>query len=210
MPSVNSRADLLWKENLWGDLESEWTIEPNINIVAQIARRELRIPENVACEVKFLARGAFNKVCTIQFGEDTCTQNIMRVSLPVQPHFQTMSETETITYIRHHNDIPAPKVWASDLSNKNDLGFGWITQDFVHGRNLADAWKTMSWLKEEFFYATLPATLCSCSPFWRMRNYLVLSTPLTLVHTVPLYLACQKPKFLDASMDRSVCPDPAN
>lgn len=30
------------------------------------------------------------------------------------------------------------------------------------------------------------------------------------VHTAPLYLACQKPKFLDAAMDRSVCPDPAN
>jgi hypothetical protein len=30
------------------------------------------------------------------------------------------------------------------------------------------------------------------------------------VHNVPLYIACQKPKFLDASMDRSVCPDPAN
>jgi hypothetical protein len=29
-------------------------------------------------------------------------------------------------------------------------------------------------------------------------------------HAVPLYLACQKPKFLVASMDRSVCPDPAN
>ncbi|KAH4000861.1 hypothetical protein HBI13_020570 [Parastagonospora nodorum] len=204
---------------------------PNINIIAQIARRKLRIPENVACEVKFLARGAFNKVCTIQFSEDTCIQNIMRVSLPVQPHFKTMSETKTIKYIRHHTDIPAPKVWASDLSNKNDLGFGWMIQDFMHGRNLADAWKTISWLKKEVFYATLSATLCSCSvnastawatstpprifnsflqPFWRMRNYLVLSTPLTLVHTVPLYLACQKPKFLDASMDRSVCPDPAN
>jgi hypothetical protein len=30
------------------------------------------------------------------------------------------------------------------------------------------------------------------------------------VHTVPFYYACQMPKFLDASMDRSVCPDPMN
>jgi hypothetical protein len=28
------------------------------------------------------------------------------------------------------------------------------------------------------------------------------------VHTVPLYYACKMPKFLDASMDRSICPDP--
>lgn len=115
MAFVNSRAGLRWKENLWGDLEPEWTIEPNINIIAQIARRELRIPEEVACEVNFLASGAFNKVYTIQVGDDTCIQHIMRVSLPVQPHFKTMSETATITYIRHHTDIPAPKVWASDL-----------------------------------------------------------------------------------------------
>ncbi|KAH3958963.1 hypothetical protein HBH98_118630 [Parastagonospora nodorum] len=121
-----------------------------------------------------------------------------------------MSETKTIKYIRHHTDIPAPKVWASDLSNKNDLDFGWMIQDFMHGRNLADAWKTMSWLKKEAT-STPPRIFNSfLQPFWRMRNYLVLSTPLTLVHTVPLYLACQKPKFLDASMDRSVCPDPAN
>jgi len=352
MPSADSQAGLIWKEDLWGDLEPEWTVEPNINIIAQIARRELRVSEEVACEVKFLASGAFNKVYTIQLGEDTCIQHIMRVSLPVQPHFKTMSETATITYIRHHTDIPAPKVSVSDLSNKNELGFEWMIQDFVHGRILADARKTMSWLKKEVLvrnivsyfvqlfskrfdrlgniYSTkdfqqLPTGVLadarllgseystdtegffrggiismpffwgnhlSCDvargPFTNSRDWLAAQLQLHLidldepdadsdpesdddfvdlyntdeavkrrtarllavlaklspeddaeefvlhyydlnqgnilldsddnlsgiidwecVHTVPLYLACQKPKFLDAAMDRSVCSDPA-
>jgi hypothetical protein len=29
------------------------------------------------------------------------------------------------------------------------------------------------------------------------------------VHTVPLYIACQMPKFLDGEMDRHICPDPS-
>jgi hypothetical protein len=28
------------------------------------------------------------------------------------------------------------------------------------------------------------------------------------MHTVPLYYACQQPKFLDAELNRSICPDP--
>lgn len=147
MLSVDPQHGLAWNKSIWGDYEPDWTVEPDTAIIAQIARRELHIPADTTCDIKFLASGAFNKVYTIQCGADI--KHVMRVSLPVQPHFKTMSEAATITYIRHHTDIPAPKVWASVLSNQNELGFEWMIQDYVPGRNLAEAWKDISWLKKE-------------------------------------------------------------
>jgi hypothetical protein len=147
-PAVaDSQAGLEWKETFFGDLKPAWTTGPNTNIIAEIVRRELSIPDDVVCEIKFLASGAFNKVYNIKRGDKI--EHVIRVSLPVEPHFKTMSETATITYGRHHTNIPAPKVTASDMSNKNELGFEWMIQDFVPGSNLLDAWKTMSWLKKE-------------------------------------------------------------
>jgi hypothetical protein len=138
---------LKWKANIWGDLNPEWVVEPDTNVITKIAHRELNIPDDAVCEIKFLGEGAFNKVYTIQC--DGYIDHVIRVSLPVEPHFKTMSEAATITYVRHHTEIPAPKVSASDLSNKNELGFEWMIQDFVPGRMLADAWRDMSWLKKE-------------------------------------------------------------
>jgi hypothetical protein len=146
--SAAASADgLKWKPNIWGDLHPEWTREPDVPIITKIARRELNIPDDSVCEIKLLGAGAFNKVYIIQCNGHI--DHVIRVSLPVEPHFKTMSEAATITYVRHHTEIPAPNVSASDLSNKNELGFEWIIQDFVPGRMLADAWTDMSWLKKE-------------------------------------------------------------
>jgi hypothetical protein len=145
--AVASAGGLKWKPDIWGDLHPEWTREPDVSIITKIARRELNIPDDVICEINFLGEGAFNKVYTIQC--NGCINHVIRISLPVKPHFKTMSEAATITYIRHYTDIPAPNVSVSDPGNKNELGFEWMIQDFVPSRMLADAWKEMSWLKKE-------------------------------------------------------------
>jgi hypothetical protein len=132
---------------MWGDLAPSWTIEPKIDIITKIARHELCVLDDTVCEVKFLTEGAFNKVYTIRCGDDI--KHVMRVSLPVQPRFKTMSDTATIEYVRYHTNIPAPKVWKSDASNDNELGFEWAIQDFVPGQSLTDAWPHISWLKKE-------------------------------------------------------------
>jgi hypothetical protein len=121
MPAAHSMAGLEWKKHFCHDLEPTWTVEPDLSVLKIITRRELSIPDDMQCEVKFLAGGALNKVYIIDCGGDI--KHVIRVSLPVQPHFKTMSEFATITYVRHHTDIPAPKTSVGDASNKNELGF---------------------------------------------------------------------------------------
>lgn len=115
-----------------------------------------------------------------------------------------MSEAATITYVRHHTDIPAPKVSASDLINKNEVGFEQMIQDYVPGQNLAEAWKDMSWLRVNLLCAKSSATLRSFSkigllawttcmqprasrsfprPSLKMQNYLEPSTIPTRMHS---------------------------
>jgi hypothetical protein len=147
MPSTDTARSLVWKKDVWGTLEPAWNFEPETEVITKIARRELNLAEDAVCEIKFLAQGAFNKVYAIRCGDDI--KHIIRVSLPVQPHLKTLSEAATIGYVRHHTNIPAPKVWASNADSDNDLGFEWMIQDFVPGRKLEDAWKEMSWLKKE-------------------------------------------------------------
>ncbi|OAK98819.1 hypothetical protein IQ06DRAFT_349468 [Phaeosphaeriaceae sp. SRC1lsM3a] len=145
MPTTpNPQHGLLWNPTIWGTLEPTWTIEPNIDIILKIAQRELNIPNNAQCDIRFLASGAFNKAYTISVG--TAIRAAMRISLPVDPHFKTMSEAATIAYVRHHTSIPAPAVLACDASNANELGFEWMIEEYVPGRSLEEAWRGMSWL----------------------------------------------------------------
>ncbi|KAH7095644.1 kinase-like domain-containing protein [Paraphoma chrysanthemicola] len=149
MPPTISQHGLKWKRELFGDIEPSWTVEPDVEALTKLVRDELNVRDDTAYEVKFLAQGAFNKVYTIQIGNESEIKHISRVCLPVQPCFKTMSEVATTSYIRHHTDIPAPNVWASNASNEKDLGFEWTIQDYVNGRKLDEAWKEMSWLEKE-------------------------------------------------------------
>lgn len=130
---------LSWGENPWGTLEPTWTIEPDISVIRKIAQHALNIPRDVQCAISLLASGAFNKVYTISVAGLILA--VMRVSLPVDPVFKTLSEVATISYIREHTSIPAPEVIAYDASNENELGFEWMIQAYVPGQSLEDAWR---------------------------------------------------------------------
>ncbi|KNG48669.1 kinase-like protein [Stemphylium lycopersici] len=144
---MNPKHGLLWEDHPWTGLTPKWAVNPSVDFIAEIVRRELNVRQSDPCVVEFLAEGAFNKVYTITCGDKQ--DYIVRVSLPVEPHFKTMSEAATIEYIRHHTDIPAPQVFRSQATNDNELQFEWMLMERIPGSKLSDRWRDMSWLKKE-------------------------------------------------------------
>lgn len=142
---MDPQHGLLWDQSFWG-VTPAWATEPNIKAMIEIERKSLAIPELTRCDVEFLAEGTFNKVYNVRCGLDE--EYIMRVTLPVQPRFKTMSEVATINVIRHHTDISVPKGLQYDVSNDNELGFEWMVMERVRGLELEERWKDMSWVKK--------------------------------------------------------------
>ncbi|KAF2791777.1 hypothetical protein K505DRAFT_308861 [Melanomma pulvis-pyrius CBS 109.77] len=148
-PTVVPQNGLGWEMDDWSGPQPIWTVEPNTAIIAKIVRRELALSEDATCEVSFLAEGSLNKVYAIQC--DGSCNYIMRATLPVQPRLKTMSEIATVSFVSTHTDIPTPKIFAVDHSNKNELGFEWMMMERVAGHpiEMPGDWSKVNWLKKE-------------------------------------------------------------
>ncbi len=144
---------LRWESTCFG-YEPRWTVEPSLEIITDLASRHLG--EAQACSVKFFGQGAFNKLYTIQYGED---EYMMRVSLPVDPHYKTLSEVATLSFVREKSKIPVPKVVAHDASNDNKLGFEWILMERMPGQSLEERWRSMPWTAKEELVKTVALDL---------------------------------------------------
>ncbi|KAK2810754.1 hypothetical protein FQN49_008517 [Arthroderma sp. PD_2] len=140
-----SRPGLRWEDALSG-VEPRWTHEPNIKAIEHIAVKALARP----CSVSFFSQGAFNRLYHVQCDQNAAqTSYLMRVSLPVDPNFKTLSEVATLAWIQQHTSLPAPRVVAYDHSNANELGFEWILMEKMPGRPLANVWGSMAWAQKE-------------------------------------------------------------
>jgi hypothetical protein len=144
---MDPRAGLIWKKNLWGDLDLQWAIEPSLQVIEKVVRHALKIEEGMVCIVQLLAEGAFNKVYNVHCPDRE--DLIMRITLSVQPRFKTMSEYATIKYIDHHTTIPVPRVLASSSKRNRKLGYEWMIMKRIHGGGLQTQWSSMGWLRKE-------------------------------------------------------------
>lgn len=136
---TSSQSGLQWRSSLWG-FKPEWTIEPRVDIIERIVRQKLGQLES--CRVEFFGQGAFNKLYTVRCD---IGDYMMRISLPVDPRYKTLSEVATLDFVWQHTEIPVPMVIAFDASNENDLGFEWMLMEMMPGVPLADVWWTISW-----------------------------------------------------------------
>lgn len=121
-----------------------WTVEPSINIVAEIVHSHLKLlPDELAqTTVNFQFEGAFNKLYAIECPRGSF---FMRVTLPVDPHFKTLSEVATVKLLESKTSVPVPQIIASDYSGKNELKFEWILMKRVPGLPLAEVWASLDW-----------------------------------------------------------------
>ncbi|KAI9832358.1 MAG: hypothetical protein M1826_002044 [Phylliscum demangeonii] len=143
-----SQDGLEWEATLFG-LKPRWTREPSLEVIESIAREHLSIPAADRCEIVFHAKGGFHKLFRVIPGGGVGSGYIMRVALPVDPHYKTSSEVATMEYIRSLTTIPIPKVVAHDSSNFNALGFEWILMEFMPGATLRERWKDLPMTTKE-------------------------------------------------------------
>jgi hypothetical protein len=133
---------LEWTQTLWG-LEPTWSTSPDPAAIAELIK-SLGITN---ASISFLAQGAFNKVYTVTSpgAEDL----ILRLTLPVDPCFKTLSEVATMEWMRFNTSIPVARVLRYAESRANIVGCEWILMTALSGKHLADVWRTISYAAKE-------------------------------------------------------------
>lgn len=140
---MSSCYGLEWKDELMGP-RPIWTADPSLEIIAKIAHLHLNLsPDEIAqTTTEFRFQGAFNKLYAVECPRGSF---FMRISLPVDPGFKTMSEVATIALIQSHTSVPIPQIVASSSTSDNELKFEWILMRRVLGLPLADIWVSLPW-----------------------------------------------------------------
>lgn len=138
--SRDSQDGLEWEETLFNFIP-HWKREPSLKDIESVCRQQLKVPAGHPCTVSFYAAGTFNKLYLIVCADQS---SLMRVTLPVSPHYKTRGEVATLTWVREHTDIPVPKVIAFEDSKDNDIGFEWILMEVMPGTPAYRRWRTMS------------------------------------------------------------------
>ncbi|ROW06268.1 hypothetical protein VPNG_08099 [Cytospora leucostoma] len=130
------------------DLVPCWTREPSTDAIETVCRKSLHLSSDDTCTISFHAAGAFNKLYLV----NACDQSLlMRVSLPVYPHYKTRGEVTTLRWLRDNIDIPVPRVIDFDTSNDNEIGFEWILMELMPGSSAWRRWRTLSMAQKVFF-----------------------------------------------------------
>ncbi|KAJ5193155.1 hypothetical protein N7449_004359 [Penicillium cf. viridicatum] len=80
---------LAWVQRTF-NLEPQWTVEPDPQAIEQTIQSLL--PSSTV-QVTFLAEGALNKLYDVKIDNEVF---VMRVSLPVDQYYKTMSEVSTL------------------------------------------------------------------------------------------------------------------
>ncbi|KAI0115686.1 aminoglycoside phosphotransferase [Nemania sp. FL0031] len=137
--TYNNQDGLEWQQGFL-DVFPRWTREPALHDIENVCREQLKILPEDPCRVSFYASGAFNKLYRVDYDDRSV---IMRVTLPVYPHYKTHGEVATLDWLRHNTTVPVPEVLAFDDSNQNEIGFEWILMEFMPGTTLHQRWRTM-------------------------------------------------------------------
>ncbi len=135
---------LEWVSETFG-LEPRWTLEPDLEAAKQMVQ-SLPIIKG-AVDISFLAQGAFNKLYVITIPKNA--EALLRVSLPVDPRYKTLSEVATLGWMHLNTNIPVPRVIAYEASRGNPVGFEWILMSKLPGKPLADVWRSLPYLSKE-------------------------------------------------------------
>jgi hypothetical protein len=141
-----SRDGLAWENHdIWGP-KTKWTREPSIEIIEDVCRQELDLPNDAKCTVSFLTQGGFAKIFVVELDDNLPfpPAYIMRVVLPVDPHHKTRAEVTTMQWVRENTKIPVPEVISFDNSNDNKIGFEWILMEKMPGTPLCYQWRKLS------------------------------------------------------------------
>ncbi|KAL2258392.1 hypothetical protein VTK26DRAFT_8318 [Humicola hyalothermophila] len=145
------------RDALWSS-EPRWTFEPDEDAIRQTVAFSLNLT-TTPCHIEFLAQGAFNKVYAITFPEKE-KEVIVRVTLPVDPQWKTLSEVATLQWVLDNTSLPVPKVLSYQSDRTSTVGFEWIVMSRMPGRSLHDRWRDVAFSAKEQIVRRL-AGFCS-------------------------------------------------
>ncbi|KAJ5087547.1 hypothetical protein N7456_011163 [Penicillium angulare] len=128
---------LAWVQRTF-NLEPQWTAEPDPQVIEQTIQSLL---PSRTIQVTFLAEGALNKLYDVKIDNEVF---VIRVSLPVDPYYKTMSEVATVEWVSRTANIPVPRVITYQSSRENPIGFEWIIMNKMPGRPLKELWRSLS------------------------------------------------------------------
>ncbi|KAF2808933.1 kinase-like protein [Mytilinidion resinicola] len=131
-----------WFENGIHGLQPRWKKDPDSKTIESLARKHL----GGNPQIQFLAQGGFNKLYRANSDKGPF---VMRVALPVDPHYKTLSEVATMKFVREEAQIPVPNIFAFDASSDNDLDYEWILIELVPGQPLRKTWRKLPWDTKE-------------------------------------------------------------
>ena len=126
-------------------LEPAWTIEPDLEAAKQVIESRLT---RSSVTISFLAQGASNKLYTVD-GDGDAETLVLRITLPVDPRYKTLSEVATMDWMLRNTTIPVPVVVAYEASRDDPVGFEWILMTKLPGKPLADTWRSLPYLAKE-------------------------------------------------------------
>ncbi|KAF3226678.1 hypothetical protein TWF191_004501 [Orbilia oligospora] len=146
-------ADVIeWKSGLFGS-QPVWKVEPSIDMVTDLMRSKIQEvsqheepTEDEMSTAAFLSGGAFNKLYLMNSHKNSW---ILRLTLPVDPYYKTVSEVATINLIRTSTSLPVPEIithysgGVEGLPSDGNLGLEWILMTKLPGKNLRKAWYEM-------------------------------------------------------------------
>ncbi|KAI9668025.1 MAG: hypothetical protein M1821_000845 [Bathelium mastoideum] len=140
---MSLQTGLRWVQNTFS-WQPQWTMQPKLSAIKyEVAKTT----HNQHADVSFLAQGAFNKIYNVEAGKEAL---IIRVSLPVDPHYKTESEVATLNWVKHNTPLPVPDVVAYQPNRaETPVKFEWILETKVPGKLLGDAWHSMSYVAKE-------------------------------------------------------------
>ncbi|KFY30403.1 hypothetical protein V493_01936 [Pseudogymnoascus sp. VKM F-4281 (FW-2241)] len=134
-----------WTEESFS-ITPTWTVEPDLKAAEEMVK-SLGVTSG-PINLSFLAQGAFNKVYVLATPEDE-EDLILRLTLPVDPRFKTLSEVATVEWLRHNTDIPVARIVRYGESRANLVGFEWILMTKLPGKHLGDAWMSIPYAAKE-------------------------------------------------------------
>ncbi|KAL3472952.1 hypothetical protein BJX99DRAFT_261772 [Aspergillus californicus] len=129
----NPCAGLEWKEGFYQDKPS-WVKEPELNSVARVVESHLHNETDI--QVSFFSEGSFNKLYTVEMPSSNQAALMMRVSLPVDSKYKTLSEAATLAFVKANTRLENPLLgqesdyreidcWASGRYHRNQISVNW-------------------------------------------------------------------------------------
>lgn len=127
-------SPLHWEETPFG-LEPRWKVEPDIDEIKSTLQS---LWPSSTIQVAFFAQGAFNKLYQVMIQDQPPL--MLRISLPVNPQYKTLSEVATTRWVNAVTTIPLPQIITYNSSLDSALGFEWILMTKLDGTSLSNAW----------------------------------------------------------------------